>query len=280
MDWKLYWSILIAVLLASCSSPSEVEEDVGISEQTTTTVSAGAGSMEEIERRVAAGFKPVEFKDEQERDGATRDFNYSWPAQVSAVPELAALFQQRREAALVEQKNEWEAALQEFPGDECIACKNRGYGKNWEVVADLERFLSLSADQYVYTGGAHGNSWFDALVWDRAAKEALAPQAMFSSITELGEAVREPYCAALDEERQARREDAGVSGIFDGCPELADLTLLLGSSTGEKFDRIGLLAAPYIAGPYAEGSYEVTLPVTEAVLASVKPEYRSAFEVQ
>ena len=44
-----------------------------------------------------------------------------------------------------------------------------------------------------------------------------------------------------------------------------------------RFDRIGLLAAPYVAGAYAEGSYEVTLPVTPKVLAAVKPEYKAAF---
>ena len=43
------------------------------------------------------------------------------------------------------------------------------------------------------------------------------------------------------------------------------------------FDRIGFLIGPYAAGPYAEGSYDVTLPVTPAVIAAVKPEFRTAF---
>ena len=42
-------------------------------------------------------------------------------------------------------------------------------------------------------------------------------------------------------------------------------------------DRIGILIGPYEAGPYAEGGYEVTLPVTPAILAVVKPEYRASF---
>ena len=54
-------------------------------------------------------------------------------------------------------------------------------------------------------------------------------------------------------------------------------TLILGSRNHKTFDRIGFLIAPYEAGPYAEGSYEVTLPVTPAVLAAVKPEWRGAF---
>ena len=45
-------------------------------------------------------------------------------------------------------------------------------------------------------------------------------------------------------------------------------------------DRIGLIADPYVAGSYAEGAYEVTLPVTRAIIGTVKPEYRGAFAVR
>jgi hypothetical protein len=53
--------------------------------------------------------------------------------------------------------------------------------------------------------------------------------------------------------------------------------VLLGSSNKRRFNRIGLIASPYVAGSYAEGQYEVTLPVTPKVLAAVKPEYKAAF---
>ena len=33
----------------------------------------------------------------------------------------------------------------------------------------------------------------------------------------------------------------------------------------------------YVAGPYAEGSYEFTFPVDSAVIDAVKPEYVAAF---
>ena len=55
------------------------------------------------------------------------------------------------------------------------------------------------------------------------------------------------------------------------------ITLLLGSARGGRIDRIGLLADPYVAGSYAEGTYEVTLPVTPAIVRAVKPAYRTAF---
>jgi hypothetical protein len=39
-------------------------------------------------------------------------------------------------------------------------------------------------------------------------------------------------------------------------------------------------ADPYVAGPYAEGDYDISLPVTAEVIAALKPAYRSSFEAQ
>jgi hypothetical protein len=44
--------------------------------------------------------------------------------------------------------------------------------------------------------------------------------------------------------------------------------------------RITFHADPYVAGPYAEGDYDIDLPVTTAVIEAIKPEYRSSFETQ
>jgi len=63
------------------------------------------------------------------------------------------------------------------------------------------------------------------------------------------------------------------------CPGVADLTIVLGSKSGKAFDHIMLLAAPYVAGPYVEGSYDTELAVDKAMLEAVKPEYRKAFAV-
>ena len=71
-----------------------------------------------------------------------------------------------------------------------------------------------------------------------------------------------------------------TSNTFGKCPTLKELTLLLGSSTRRRIDRIGLIADPYVAGSYAEGAYEVTLPVTPTILRAVAPRYRAAFAVQ
>lgn len=256
----------LAAVLAGCSSPEEGSK-AGVATATATASTATA---------TATG-GPVAFADNSTKGAAVREFAYSWPAEISAVPTLTQRFTAERDKLLAEQKSEWEQSLVEFAADDCGGCVNRSFEKTWEVVTDTPRFLSLSAKFYVYSGGAHGNTAYDALLWDREAKAAMDPKALFRSQAALQEALGDAWCKDLKAERMKRLgESYSEDGIFT-CPPIADLTLLPGSSNKQGFNRIGLLAAPYVAGSYAEGTYEVTLPVTPAVLAAVKPEYTSAF---
>lgn len=259
--------MLAALALAACSSPEDVAKGAGVA----TEASASAAPAD------SPAPAPMAFTDNQSRDEAAREFSYSWPAEVSAVPALARHLTAERDRLLGEQKAEWAEAVAEFAGEDCVACTNRAFEKRWEVVSDLPRFLSLSATFYVYSGGAHGTGAFDALVWDREAQAFFDPKALFRSEAALQDALGAPWCKALKAERMKRLEaDYSEDSVFT-CPVIADLTVLVGSSDKRRFDRIGLLAAPYVAGAYAEGSYEVTLPVTPKMLDAVKPEYKPAF---
>jgi hypothetical protein len=51
-------------------------------------------------------------------------------------------------------------------------------------------------------------------------------------------------------------------------------------SAGQPMDEIMFHADPYVAGPYAEGDYDITLPVAQAIIEALKPAYRSSFEAQ
>lgn len=269
LDWLLVAGIMPALI--ACSSPQDMGEQIAAQE--------GETAQAALTRRTAAGSEASAFEDNAESGGGAREFAYGWPAQVSAIPPLAAMLGAQRDEELTAQKSEWAASLAEFAGEDCVSCTSRGFGKHWQVVADLPRFLSLSAQSYVYSGGAHGNSDFDALVWDRKETRAFAPAEMFVSMAALDAAVRQDYCAALEDQRRERRGEyyAASDDVFGDCPGVEALTVLAGSSNGRKFDRIGLLAAPYVAGAYAEGPYEVTLPVTAQIIAAVRPEYRGAF---
>jgi len=263
---------MLGLMLAGCSAPGDVADASGAE-----PIAADPAQAPVPPVPPAPAPEKTDFTDNASKGEAKREFAYSWPAEVSAIPALTERFTTERDRLLAEQKADWDGALREFQGSDCIACINRGFEKTWEVVADLPRFLSLSASFYAYTGGAHGNSAYDALVWDREAQAALDPKSMFRSPSALQDALGASWCKALKTERIARLgENYSEDSIFT-CPPLADLTVLVGSSDKQSFDRIGLIAAPYVAGSYAEGAYEATLPVNAAVLAAIKPEYRAVF---
>jgi hypothetical protein len=150
----------------------------------------------------------------------------------------------------------------------------------WKVVTDLPGWLSLSGQVYAYTGGAHGNTGFQTLLWDKRAHMRREPVSLFPSPAAFAAAVKAPFCAALEVERKKKRGTTWTNDIpeFDQCIDpVKDATVILGSGDGQHFTRIGFLIDPYAAGPYAEGSYEVTVPVTPALLQAVKPAFRAAF---
>ena len=204
-------------------------------------------------------------------------FTFTYPAQAARIPSLRASLEAdrtRARASIARQAAAGRAEAQRsgFP------FRRYESTTTWKVVTDTPRLLSLSGAVYTFTGGAHGSPGSTALVWDKAAGRRLAPKTLFTSPAALEAATRDAWCARLAAERR-RRVGVQTTGPFTDCPRLAELTLLLGSARGGRIDRIGLLADPYVAGSYAEGTYEVTLPVTPAILRAVKPAYRTAFAI-
>ena len=126
----------------------------------------------------------------------------------------------------------------------------------WQLVTEIPGWLSLSASMGSYAGGAHPNHWFDALLWDKAAGRRREASDLFRSKAALSQAIRQDFCRELDKQREEKRGAPVVRDkdeMFSDCIDPADNTIILGSSNRKSFDRIGILVAPYEAGPYAEG---------------------------
>lgn len=270
------------LFLAACGSTAEAPPE-------DTSASAVAGvDADEGGRAAEATADTTDVEAFSQKVDAGGDdgrfqFEYSWPAQVSAIAPLTARLDAEREAAYAQWRSEWDAAQADTEMPDCVPCRSRGYGKEWQVVTDLPRYLSLSASVYNYTGGAHGMTVYDALVWDREKEVAVKPIDMFRNAQALDAAVQDAFCAQLDKERERKRgmPVKRSDKPFDDCiAPVANSTVILGSAGKQRFDRVGFLVAPYNAGPYAEGTYEVTLPVTPALLDTVKPEYARAFQVR
>ena len=206
---------------------------------------------------------------------------YDYPRQARAIPKLNAWFQAQRVAERARLDASGRKELKEARRE---GLKYRPYWvmHDWEVVTDTPRFLSMSLG-YRAEGAAHGHTSFDALVWDKAAGVRQKPASFFANPQALRAALRRPFCAAVDRQRAERRGvpvNRAGGDMFDECLDPAKVTMILGSSTRTRFDKIGFLLGSYEAGPYVEGTYEVTLPVTRAVIAAIRPAYRRYFRIR
>lgn len=217
-----------------------------------------------------------------QKPAATADyeFDYSYPAQAARIAPLKAWLEAdktKRRAWIVR------TSAQARREAKAVGLPFRAYEmqQSWEVVTDTPRFLSLSSTSYSDTGGAHGNGSSGGLIWNKQAGRRMHAVSLFMSPAAFQSAVMTPWCRWMRAERTRRLgADVGSDTVFGQCPPVKDVTVLLGSSNGRAFDRIGVVADQYVVGSYAEGPYEYTLPVTPAVLRAVKPEYRAAFTVK
>ena len=268
---------VLAIALAACNGPSR-----------TTDSGRRASPLPSSTAPVTPAPSPTATASATARNHGARSvseetddflFEYSYPKQAGRIPELAELLDRKLEKTRAGLAAESATARKETRAD------GFPYNKHsttvaWKVVAALPNWLSLSAQVSSYSGGAHGNYGFESLVWDINRKRALPAIDLFQSPEALNQALGDQLCAALQKERGKRRKKPvrkDSKDEFDQCVHLKDATVLVGSRGGEKFDRVGVQIGPYVAGPYAEGAYEFSFPVTPAVLATVKPEFRDAF---
>ena len=273
--WYLASIATAALLVSGCKSekPAPAATETRASAVETASEAATQPAPEASEVPVGGGRT-------EKAENDTYEFNYAYPDAAGAIPGLKANLDKQLEASradLVGSAKEGQAESKQsgYP------YHAYSYGEEWKVVTSLPGWLSLSSEIYTYSGGAHGMTTFDALLWDRHAEAARRPIDLFTSKEALSKAIRTPFCAALDRERVKKRGGPidKSDEMFSECIDPIEQVVILGSTNRQTFDRIGLLVPPYNAGPYAEGSYEVTVPVTSAVMAALKPQYRSSFSV-
>lgn len=211
------------------------------------------------------------------------EWHLAWPAEVSAIPQLLAFI---RSAAIKERRELLAAAATQKAERGKLDAPFNGYESAVEVasVGQTPRLLSLTKEWYEDSGGAHPNHGTSAMLWDRALSRKIAFDSLFTGGAAGSAAVlRKSYCAALDKERLERRgpEDAGAGDFADDpfyqCPKFAELAFIPQGKAGAPFGSVTIHADPYVAGPYVEADYDISLPVTSALVAALKPQYRASF---
>jgi hypothetical protein len=134
----------------------------------------------------------------------------------------------------------------------------------WKIAAQSSRFVSLYAEEDDYQGGAHPNSSFQALLWDKSKNDPIPTSSLFAPGADMS-GVNRFLCHQIEAARAARiGAPVTQSGSGFPCPDLKDSRLILmPSALDGKIGAVDALYAPYEVGPYAEGPYEVRIPQSQ-----------------
>lgn len=156
------------------------------------------------------------------------------------------------------------------------------YDKTIQFGAGFEtgKLLSLSRVTSEFTGGAHPNSRYGSVLWDKALKRQVTAADLFRKGADLT-ALDRALCDAVNVEKRARGSiteaaTLGGKGMWT-CPRAAETPFVLAqSATPGKAGGLTFLISPYQVDAYAAGGYEVTVP--QAVFrALIVPAYVDEF---
>ncbi len=271
---------LLPLLLAlgACQPGGEVGNDnaAGTANAGSAPPQAAAAAVNEAEEpaATAAAQDQIAFKSD------VLEFSYGWPAQAVRIAPLNAWLKGNGDSIFTK----WQADAREAFADsqqDGWVWRTYSYEERFAVEADTPRMLVLVSEGYLYTGGAHGMPISTAIIWDRQRAKRLAT-AQLIDLPALKSAAEERFCEALDAQRAERRGEPvppGRPGMFDECVDITKQLVVPVSTGGGALDTIRVMIGPYEAGPYAEGSYVIDLPMTNDLLPVVRPAYREAFTV-
>jgi hypothetical protein len=259
----------LAFLLAACSGerePTQAEKAAAA-----TVPGAPPSAIDDVK---AANATASNVKESNE----LIEFAYSYPRDAAAIPELAAWLDgdrvTKRDALIAAAQRDKAAAEKGgFP------YRAHSHLQAWQRVTSTPRFLSLSAEIGTYTGGAHGMTNFDTLLWDRNRRKQLKPLDLFTSGEAFDAAIKDSFCAGIKRAKAAKGivADEAPDSVFAKCPPASAQTVWLGSSDGRYLDRMTIAIAPYEVGAFAEGSYKINVPVNGALVRALKDEYARDF---
>jgi hypothetical protein len=253
----------LAALLAACSQQPAPPAANAVSEPTPAA------------KPVAPAPKAFDYDEKND----LIDYHFAWSAEAAAVPQLVERFRAEMEkdkAELIAQAKE-DKAMRDKEGYEFHKFIS---STNYRTAGQSDRLLSLSSEDGSYTGGAHGNYSDGGMLWDRQAAEQIRAAELFAAPANLDRLLTQRWCDALNKAREEKRgEPVSGDGMFDECPKLSEIWIVpTDKDRNNRFDILMLKADPYVAGPYAEGSYRIELAVTPDLIAALKADYRESFE--
>ena len=113
----------------------------------------------------------------------------------------------------------------------------------------------------------------DARIWDKRRGRETKIGDLWTDWPEAVRRLTPGFCRALDAERLEKRgEPTPKDDMFGKCPSLAkEATIVPVATRGGQITRLNVTLDPYVAGPYSDGPYQLTLILAPRALALLKP---------
>jgi Deacetylase PdaC len=201
-------------------------------------------------------------------------FSYDYPTELSAHPKLVSLLEMRKS----ERRTLFQEDVDALKGEP--AANNLESQADWKIKSQNDRLIVLVSSNYVYSGGAHGMFWSDAILWDKSKQVEVALLDLFVDKDEAKKVIMLAYCAMLDAERLGMRgEPTPKDDLFGECVDPFEHGIAYPDKQGSAgYLRIAFALPPYSAGPYVEGEYEFDIAAPSHITDKLKPEYQDLFQ--
>lgn len=250
----------VAATLAACGRKAEEEAAAPVAIPAATTAGATAAS-------------PLAY----ETKNAFASVKLTLPEALKSQPDLHKSLYDASVADLKTFVEGAQADRTEFGGDGGMPPYEKVV--EYEGAVETGKLFGLLGDAYEFTGGAHGNPSYMAVLWDKALKRRIDANALLKPGADRA-ALDRMLCAALNVEKRKRDPQAvllTLNGADWKCPRLSETVVgLAASTTPGKAGGLTVQIGPYVAGPYAEGGYRIDLPQS-ALRTYLNPAYADEF---
>jgi hypothetical protein len=201
-------------------------------------------------------------------------FVYDYPTELSAYPKLVNVLETRKS----ERKAKFQEDVDALKGEQ--AANTLDSQAHWKIKSQTDRLIVLVSSNYIYSGGAHGMFWSDAILWDKAKQAEISLLDMFVDKDEAKKLILPSYCAMLDAERLGiRGEPTPKDDLFGECVDPFEHGIAYPTNLGTNgYLRIAFALPPYSAGPYVEGEYEFDIAAPSYITDQLKPEFKDLFQ--
>ncbi|HVQ08426.1 MAG TPA: hypothetical protein VMS43_08315 [Allosphingosinicella sp.] len=203
-------------------------------------------------------------------------FAFVYPAAAQRIPALKEILAAQAEedrARLAQEAAAFGDAPQPF-----------SYDAEWRLDAVTPELAAASAAISTYSGGAHGGIEYRVILIDRREDRRIrlvdlfAPNlfenSLFGRRIRGIRAVQDSFCRALTAQIRARREEP-LAKIT--CPDIEEQPVTFLCGPRGRIEAMRAMLNPYVAGSWAEGSYEVDFPLDARMIGNMKRRYRVAF---